>query len=73
MHELKNLSVNGVKINTSINLADRKHTIINFQFAQLVHTIQSPSFFYPGFPRWRCVFLTVAVKYDIKINAVLTI
>ena len=27
----------------------------------------------PGFPRWRCVFLTVAVKYDIKINAVLTI
>ena len=29
--------------------------------------------FEPGFPRWRCVFLTVAVKYDIKINAVLTI
>ena len=27
----------------------------------------------PGFPRWRCVFLTAAVKYDIKINAVLTI
>jgi hypothetical protein len=28
---------------------------------------------HPGFPRWRCVFLTAAVKYDIKINAVLTI
>ena len=27
----------------------------------------------PGFPRWCCVFLTAAVKYDIKINAVLTI
>ena len=31
------------------------------------------SLYYPGFPRWRCVFLTMVVKYDIKINAVLPI
>jgi len=35
--------------------------------------VKSPRGIDPRFPRWRCVFLTVAVKYDIKINAVLTI